>query len=132
MYKKIIKSLIPEIIVIIIFCILFFYMEITVNHPLEGAWYCEENDQYIQIQSYFDEGGDHIMINGRIWNYDYDIFSKELTIAGYESLNYSDHYHSFTVKLKAQVIDEKLHLDFIESSDGVVRFDKMVLIRIDY
>lgn len=109
-------------------------MEITVNHPLEGEWYCEETDQTIQINSYFDEGGDHFTLYGggaghNIWNYDYNIFSKELTIIGFERLNYS--YSDFTVKLNAEVIDEKLYLDFIESSDGVVRFDKMVLIRID-
>ncbi|EMR74499.1 hypothetical protein MBGDF03_00808 [Thermoplasmatales archaeon SCGC AB-540-F20] len=130
MYKKIIKRWIPEIVVIIIFCILFVYMEITVNHPLEGLWYCEDTEQYVEFSSYLDEGGNHLFFDGYFWTYGYDIFSKELTIDGYESSNYSDHYHSFIVKLRAEVIDEKLYLDFIESSDGVVRFDKMVLTRI--
>ena len=49
---------------IIIFCILFVYLEITVNHPLKGSWYCEETDQYVHFNSYFDEGGDHITFDG--------------------------------------------------------------------
>lgn len=127
--KKFFYRLIPETAVIILFCVLIVYGQLVINHPLKGCWYCEETGQMIQIHSYIDEGGNHMWVQYQMdvySSYKYDIFSKEIIITGFDDATGS----SFKLKLKAEVIDGKLHFNFIESSDGKVRLDDMVLTKI--